>query len=410
MRPSGTSFPLSTSALFVSVGLLTLGCAPQPKPARAPAPSAQAALLPDPDPLSDFEPQRYRAFSEVPPAPIQPALDDRTSVACRWVASAWSVPLSITAQTGKFATVSDGRAVQVTIPEGDSAAGASVRFELVGLRLNLLVVAEGLELHLTTPKRFGGYIWSRAQTPLSWVRASHGRVAYELRLPSRVTPVGVPPRGEAACRELVLEGPDDEQELSDALREGRTFVWQARWRGAERVPLSLAAGQPAVAFLDTRAECLLEAEECGDAQPDDVIVFERRGQFLRIAYLLETGVVVGWVPQSALQEPLTRVGSDVFTLPTAPWGGPTDLFGANDPTRPPNGDEKPFCAWNAPLAVEISGATRTAGTVASAIPLLLRARRDGWREVELQHPALFITSGTRFWVPERLLYPCEARQ
>jgi hypothetical protein len=53
---------------------------------------------------------------------------------------------------------------------------------------------------------------------------------------------------------------------------------------------------------------------------------------------------------------------------------------------------------------------RVVGTVASAMPLLVRAARSGWREVVLQHPALSLTKGARLWVPERLLYPCELRQ
>jgi hypothetical protein len=206
---------------------------------------------------------------------------------------------------------------------------------------------------------------------------------------------------------LEVEGND--QDLSRALHAGRKSVLQTRWRGAARVPLSRAPGQPAVAFLDTRAECLAEAEDCEKAETEEVVVLEQRGHSLRVAYALETVVVVGWVPETALQAPLERVNADALDLAGDP-NAPVEAFGTNDPTRRLPGDEKPRCAWNAPLAVESSGVMRVVGTVASAMPLLVRAARSGWREVVLQHPALSLTKGARLWVPERLLYPCELRQ
>jgi len=413
MRPSDTFIPLSTRALFLStlVTWAASGCAPPAQPLLAAAPSAQAAPPSDPAPLSDFEPARYRAFSDARPAPIEPALDGRASVACHWLASGWWAGLlRITAQTRAFASAFGGRAAQVTIPEGDAAPGASVSVELPGLRLKAIAAATELALYLKAPRLFQGYLWSRAQTELSWTRASRGRVAYELRLPQRVAPASGTPHGEEACAKLSLDAASNDDELSLALRGGRQFVWQGRWRGAEHVPLSRAPGQPAVAFLDTRAECLSEEPGCNDAEPDEVIVFETRAHFVRIAYVLETAVVVGWVPESALQEPLERFDADALVLSSPPWNEPLEPFGASDPTRLSNRDEKPSCAWNAPLAVEFSGAMRAVGTVASAIPLFLRSRRDGWREVELEHPALSLTKGARLWVPERSLYPCEARQ
>jgi hypothetical protein len=79
-----------------------------------------------------------------------------------------------------------------------------------------------------------------------------------------------------------------------------------------------------------------------------------------------------------------------------------EQFGADDPTEVPD-DAKTFCAWNAPLAAEISGVMRTVGTLASGIPVHPGANQKGWRVVGLAHPALSFAAGARSWVPENLL-------
>lgn len=114
------------------------------------------------------------------------------------------------------------------------------------------------------------------------------------------------------------------------------------------------------------------------------------------------------MPASALYAPSERVDIGALGLLSVASDGPVDPLGANDPTLGRR-DAESLCACNAPLAIEVSRITRMVGTLASAIPLKPRARRRGWREVELEHPALSFTEGARSWVPERLLYPCPMR-
>jgi len=168
-------------------------------------------------------------------------------------------------------------------------------------------------------------------------------------------------------------------------------------------------GQPPLAFLDTRATCVSEDTEvdCEVPEPDEVLVLERRANSSRVAYQVETVWVVGWVPDDALRMPFERVDTaELMLFGTPLWPEPVQPFGDGDPTLA-RGDAKTLCAWNAPLAAEVSGVVRTVGTIASGIPLVAGAQGQGWREVVLEHPALSFAEGARLWVPERLLYPCQ---
>jgi hypothetical protein len=363
----------------------------------------------DPAPLSDFDPEGYRASESTQPEPLEPAFETTGPSACAWVASVWDGPVHVAPETEAFASVYRGRAAAVALPEGDASQGARVTVEVLGVHLSVLVAARDLGIHLKKTKLFDGYVWAGPGAPLRWTRASAGRIAYELLLPARVTAVRGPPQGEQRCSELSFDNDGDDAALSRALLGDGGSVLKTHWRGSERVPLARGPERPPLAFLDTRAECDGDTQaECDARAPEQVIVLERRAQSVRIAYVLETVVVVGWVPASALQGPLERVDSDALELFSVAWDEPVDPFGTNDPTLGPR-DAESLCAWNAPLAVEIAGTTRTVGTLASAIPLRPRARRRGWREVVLEHPALSFTQGARSWVPERLLYPCPIR-
>ena len=346
------------------------------------------------------------AFDGERPGPIEGVLGVTPRPACRFSAAAWSGPLRLSAELGAFVTVDPGGAATIVIPEGDSRRGARVSVQVLGVQLNGLVAADDLEIYLKSPQFLDGYVWVGAGAALRWTRASAGRLAYQTDLPQRVSPAVALPSGERACQALSVESEGDDAALWRAPLAGRTSVRRARFRGDERVPLSRAPGQSPIAFLDTRALCPSDDPECGDLQPEEVLVLERRAASARIAYLLETVVVVGWVPAGAVREPFEPFATDELLLgPGAPWGLPVELFGASDPMAK-HDDTQAVCAWNAPLAAETSGVVRTVGSLASGIPLLPGARRQGWREVSFEHRALAFAAGARSWVPEHLLYPC----
>lgn len=347
------------------------------------------------------------AFDGERPGPIEGVLGVTTPPACRFAAATWSGPLRLSAALGAFVTVDPGRAATIAIPEGDARPGARVSVQVLGVQLNGLVAADDLEIYLKKTQFLDGYVWVGANAALHWTRASAGRLAYRVDLPRRVSPAVALPSGERACQALSVESEGDDAALWRALLAGRRSVLRARWNGDERVPVSRAPGQPAVAFLDTRALCPSDEPECAEPEEaEEVLVLERRAASVRIANLLETVVVVGWVPLATLQEPFEPFDTDQLLLgPGAPWGLPMELFGASDPMAKHDGSQA-VCAWNAPLVAETSGVMRTVGSLASGIPLLPGARRQGWREVSFEHRALAFAAGARSWVPEHLLYPC----
>lgn len=355
-----------------------------------------------------FNPRAYGPFESEPPAPLAPVFDPTSPTACRWTASSWSGPLRVGAELEPFATVESAHAVTVAIPEGDASQGGRLSAEVLGVRFNALVAASDLEIHLRKPRLLAGFVWAGPESVLRWTRAGAARLAYEVVLPTRISPAAGPPTGEQACQELAVES-DDDDALLRAVFAGRRWVLQTRWRGDVRVPLALAPGRSPLAFLDTHATCTSdepEEDECDTPEPDEVLVLEKQADWLRIAYVLETITVVGWVPGQAVQKPFERVETDAL-LPGVPWAVPVELFGANDPTLAPADDSTALCAWNAPLAVETAGVVRSVGNIASGIPLLPGVSRQGWREVTVaHHPALTFAAVARAWVPERFLYSC----
>lgn len=397
VRLMDTSFPLSARSFLVLADILSLGCSAELK--------HQAALVAPVValPFESFDPRPYRLFEGGRPAPLEPAFDTATRAVCRYDASTWSGPVRISSRLDAFATVDAAHGVTIVIPEGEASQGAGVSLEVLGVRLNALVAADDLDIYLKKPRLLQGYVWAGADSVLHWTSARSERVAYQVVLPVRVSPAAEPPSGEEACKELSVESGDDGA-LLRAVLAGRKAALRTQWRGDERVPLARAPGRPPLAFLDTRAVCV--EDDCEAPEPDEVLVLEKRADSVRVAYVLETLTVVGWVPDETVQKPLERFATDDLALFGVPWGEPVEPFGANDPTLALD-DAKPLCAWNAPLAAETSGVMRTVGTLASGIPVRPGAKRQGWREVALAHPALSFAAGARSWVPEHLLYPCQ---
>jgi hypothetical protein len=358
-------------------------------------------------PGEGFDPRTYGPVENERPVALEPVFDAALPAACRWSASSWSGPLRVSAGLEPFGAVDSAYAVTVAIPEGDASQGARLSAEVLGVRLDALVAASDLELHLKNPRFLAGFVWAGPASVLRWSRAGGGRVAYEVVLPARVSPTTGPPSDEQACQELSVESGDDDA-LPRALFGARRSLLQARWRGDVRVPLARAPGKAPLAFLDTRPACTSDEPEveCELPEPDEVLVLEKRAAWLRVVYVVETITVEGWVPEAAVQKSFERVRTDDLLLSGTPWG-PVELFGANDPTLGLADEPKALCAWNAPLAVETSGVLRSVGSIASGIPLLPGVQRRGWREVALEHhPALSFAAGARAWVPARLLYPC----
>ncbi|HTU61962.1 MAG TPA: hypothetical protein VMF89_26075, partial [Polyangiales bacterium] len=297
----------------------------------------------------------------------------------------------------------------ITLPQGDARA-AEAKLSLLGLELDALIPPAELNLFSKRWLLVDGYVWAQPNTPLEWRRASRGRVEFALRLPGRVTAAHAAPQGAARCSDLALEPDADNGRTPALIREKATRAVWMHWRAAESVPLSRFAGGPAVAWLDTRPDASNEAEN-EDDEPEQAIVLERRGASARVAYLLESTLVVGWVPLTAFEigsEQLEDPRITLINLPTADWSRPTTPYGADDPAPLRNDDSPQLCAWNAPLAVEVEGSLRRVGKLASGIPLFPSRSRGGLREVTFSHPALELTDTARFWVPEQLLYQCGA--
>lgn len=405
IRPNDTLVPLSARLFLLLLGAVSPACSAE---GRARAASAPPMIPTRPAAVSDesFDPRAYRSFQSERPAPLEPVFEPSSPAVCRWTASFWSGPLRVAADLEPFATVESAYAVTVAIPEGDAPQGARLSAEVLGVRFNAFVAASDLELHLKRGRLLAGFVWAGPGSVLRWTRAGGGRVAYQLVVPPQVSPTAGPPTGEQACQELSVESGDEG--LPRALFGDRRSVLQRRWRGDARIPLARAPGQPPLAFLDTRPTCTSDEPEveCEVPEPDEVFVLEKRADWLRIVYVLETITVEGWVPEAAVQKPFERVETADLLLAGTPWG-PVELFGANDPTLALADDSAALCAWNAPLAVETSGVARNIGSIASGIPLLPGVQRQGWREVTLaHHPALTFAAAARAWVPERLLYPC----
>lgn len=399
VRPKDTYFLWSVRSLLVLAGLLSLSCSAE----RMARPALAQPAVADPLLLEDFDPQPYRALEGERPAPVGAVFEAAAPAVCRFAAASWNGPVRVSPELEAFVTLASTHTMTVAIPEGDASQGARARLEVLGVRLNALVAARDLEIYLKKPQLLGGYVWAGSGTALRWTGASAERLAYQVVLPARVSPAAAPPSGEQACNGLSVESADDDGALSRAIFAGRKWVLRAHWRGDDRVPLSRAPGQPRLAFLDTRAACA--DDDCEVSEPVEVLVLERRADWVRVAYALEALTVVGWVPGESVQTQFERLDTDELMLSGALWAEPVEPFGADDPTLA-RGDAKTLCAWNAPLAAEISGVMRAVGTLASGIPLLAGARRQGWRAVVLEHPALSFTEGARLWVPQNLLYPC----
>ncbi|HET9931037.1 MAG TPA: hypothetical protein VFQ35_10130 [Polyangiaceae bacterium] len=374
--------------------MLAVACGTPPK-SRSPEPE-----LSDVAPLSDFEPTRYRSGAPVA-SPIEPAVSTATAVACRFEVPMWSGPLQITRANEPFATVADAHDVRIAVFETDVERGASVELDVLGVTLEALVPLSELELYTTRARLFDGFVWALPGASLRLERASAGRVAAKLRLPAAIEPASPSSPRELACAELGAAPANDSGQLPRELFGSRRVVQSAPFRGDRRVPLSSKPSGEPIAFLDTRPSD-------PESLPDEAIVLERRRDQVRIAYLMDALIVFGWVPAHALQAELVETPIELVQG-LAPWGRPVEPFGGDDPTRVELPGEPRTCAWNAPLAIEVAGAVRTVGTLASAIPLLPLATRDGWREVEFSHPALSFSKRARAWVPERRLYPCTPR-
>lgn len=403
VRPQHPRFPWSIRSLFLTVGALSVACATARRP---PVPREASAAVSALEPDASDSPVSW-AFNGEQPARVE-AVGEAASIACRFAAKTWGGSLRIGPELAAFVSVAPAQSTTVIIPEGDALQGARVSLGVLGVQLEALVAAGELDLYVKKPRFLDGYLWVGATSVLHWTRARAGQLAYRAALPARVSPAGELPSGEQACAALSVEGAEEDGSLLRAALGGQRSIWSTHWQGDERVPVTRARGRPPVAFLDTRATCASDdgETECEEPALDEVLVLEKRADAARIAYALETVVLVGWVPMRALQLPLEPHDTEELLLaPWAPWG-PEGRFGAGDPTSPNEAGET-VCAWNAPLAVETSGVMRRVGTLASGISFRPGALRQGWREVTFQHPALAFADDARAWVPERLLYPCQ---
>jgi hypothetical protein len=266
-------------------------------------------------------------------------------------------------------------------------------------------VPADLALGLRRSTLFGGYAWTRQGKALEWIRATEAGVELELHPGPAVRPSRELPTAVLPCAELTLETETAAEFEIGVLLSRRNPVWETEWRGDERVPLSLTPEAAPIAELDTRPAT-------GDAEPERAIVIGSRRGFRRILYVLEDAVMMGWVPVSALRRGTSPTEVELLNLwaPSPDWL-PISPFGVDDPTRLRESESESSpprpCAWNAPLSVEMAGVRRQVGTIASGIPLVLGSAHEGMREVTFEHPSVTsLPSAARFWVPERLLYPC----
>lgn len=402
---------------FGAATLLLMACSARQPTARPRAAAPVAAPIVDVAPLADFEPERYRAF-DVVTSPLPPPVEPARDAACRFGSADWSGELHVAADLPAFVRVWNAYHVSVVIPAGDAAQGAGFEGEVLGVQLRARVPAAELELWSKRPRLFGGYYGVLpGRAVMIWESARRGLLALRPRVDPRVTPAQAMTPVKVRCEELSLEPTGDgELDMGVWLGAPRTF-FDTRWRGQRRVPLSLRPGAAPAAFLDTRPESERTSEnedtesESGELQPESVSILASAGSQRRIAYWVQSAVVIGWVASDAL-EPALEPGSP---WPTSSSFGdpnaPIEPFGSDDPTRARAPDERESsCAWSSPLALETAGVWRSVGTLTSGIPLSVGARRDGLREVRLAHPALSFDADARLWVPESSLYPCVVRR
>lgn len=360
-------------------------------------------------PSSDFEPSRFGQRASGMAIPISELLEAKT-FACQFKINRFSGPVRLRPDAKAFADVTLARDGVVTIPLGSADQGATISLELLGIRLRGYITPGALELYLRQPTFFEGYLWTRQLSAMQWTWGNEGTVSIRPLLDERLHPAKELVSVKHPCVDMTMDprAPQGEEVLPTL--NSKKPIAQGEWVGHDRVPLSTAPGQKPVAFLNT-------APRSPEDAPDRVSILESGGAFRRIAYRLESSIVVGWVPTSALRVNVdSEDGPDAIELA---WSGelaqPERPYKENDPTRlpPANAEfsrDSVVCAWNAPLAVEFGTAMLTVGTVASAIPLVPLDTRDGWREVLLAHPALKLATSARLWVPEDHVYPCIIRQ
>ena len=332
-------------------------------------------------------------------------------VACSFATSTWHGALHLTSDSEAIADVHCAEDARIEIPEGDADRGAFISFKAVGMDLSGITKASDVSIQLKQPKLLGGYAWTRLDTEFQWVQASHGRITLKLSLDPRVRPTAGALTVECSCNDVTMNLAEVANYDERSNITSRKTVLETAWVGEPSVPLSLKPGGPPVALLDTRPEN-------GETEPDSVVILDASGTYRRIVHSLDSVVLIGWVPTSALRRHLERVDWSSIGLlyTTAPWSIETALYAppgvATDPTQAlartqiPRGTA-PVCAWNSPFIAESQGVMRSLGTLASAIPLIASGRRGGLREVALHHPDLTTSASARFWVPEQMLYPCD---
>ena len=402
---------MMASALFLAA------CAQAARPV-APRDTSSPGAVTTAEPPGEFDPSRYHFTGTPPRGQAAPPLVPPAQAACTFSAVDWSGALRLDAGGEVFAEVSSANQVTVLVPGGDASQGAFVEVHAPGLLLKGRVVASDVALGFRRSTLLGGYVWTHSANALTWKRASAKGVELELDVGPRVRPLRGLPTTKRTCEELTLEvesaGAFDPRV---ALGRGQPLR-EAEWVGHENVPLSLSPAGSPIAELDTRPERDDAESDTDDVEPesDDVereralVIEVRRGSW-RVLYALENVVVMGWVPASALErETVEEVELLDLSVPSAPWS-PTSPFGGDDPTRGAASSEPESprrCAWNALLTVELGGEKRQVGAIASGIPLILGAEQEGLREVTFEHPSLSSTAA-RFWVAERLLYPCPDR-
>jgi hypothetical protein len=391
--------------------VLSLACASReaksPAMRRSPSRHAAAAIM-DPLPSDDFEPSRFGKHASTAASPITQLVEPKT-FACQFRLDHWSGPVGLTPDGQAFGEVTEARNVVVTIPVGSASQGAYMTFDVLGMQLSAYIAPGALELHPIRPTLFEGYLWAQPLAAVHWTYGEKGRLAIRPPIDERLHPSKELASVEHSCADVTLSlTVRQEGELPPTLSSKEPI--NTEWTGGARVPLSTTPGNAPVAFLVT-------SPRGDDSRTDRVSVLESRGAFRRIAYWLNSTLVVGWVPASALR-PETESDNWSDELGLA-WAGdleqPEQPYTENDPTRPPAAHSQSaansyVCAWNAPLAVELSATIRTIGTLASAIPLVPLTLRDGWREVRFSHPSLRVAASVKFWVPEDYLYPCVLRQ
>lgn len=291
----------------------------------------------------------------------------------------------------------------IALPDGPAECGAFGSFELRGLHIDAVVARSDVVFGLKRSTQVAGYVWTREPPSLRWTHARAGRIGFEVVLDSRVRAVRGSPTGEARCAELTLESDADvDYSVLEAWLRSKTLR-ASEWRGDARVPLAVTAGGPPVAELDTHPAPDQEA-------PESVYVLESRARFRRVLYPLDSVTVVGWVPAETVILGSERSDIAELTQVSSPWEVPLEPPDAGDPSHALPTADPSVCAWNAPLAVESGAQVYRVGRLASAVPLVLGARRAGFAYVSFDQPALsYEATQVKFLVPESSLYSCGGR-